>query len=166
MPEFNFTTGKYVFDVSGNGSVQPIFDFTADNRCEEILGFDISTYQFSANSLTGSYTVNLQLTNAIQVLSDIIDNNNLFSAIISNTSDYSNIQYIEQAPEFASRKLAKKDFSSCRFWLLDEASDELNLNGTEISFSFAVFKSNPYYMQSIIDSKVDKYINKLQKKNE
>jgi hypothetical protein len=157
---FSFLNGKLTFTVTGNGGIQPIFNFTSDNRCEEILGFDIDNYSFAGNSLMGAYIVNLQLTNTIQLLSNLV-NNDILSIIIPNSSDFSNIQYNEQSPEFASRKLISNKLNSCHFWLLDEAGDNLDLNGIEFSFSFAIFKSNSYYIDRLVNNKIDNYIKNI-----
>ena len=152
--------GKIQFVVSNNGEIQPIFDFTSSLGCEEIIGFENDTYSFVANNLTSVSVVNLQLTNTIQLLTDLVVNN-VLANIVPNSGDFTVVNYNEQNPDFASHflKLNSNGIQAARFWLLDGNSGlPLDLNGLEFNFSFVLFKSNGYYEKILDKEKIDSYI--------
>lgn len=148
------TTGKISFTVSGNGGVQPSFDFTDDNGCESILGFDASVYNFAGNSLTSPKIINLQLTQTVQLMTNIVKNN-VLATIIPNSADFGYILYNEQNPSFTSHELVGKEMKSARFWLLDGNNGRhLDLNGQDINFTFSLFERNDYFEFSKFDKKI------------
>lgn len=157
---YNSQLAKFTFVVSGNGGVQPSFDFSANNGCNDILGFNASINVFTADTITSSNMVNLQFTSTIQLMSDIV-RGNVLSVIIPNVQDFSNIQYNENNPDFSAHLLNIKTPTSAKFWLLDSDGDPLDINGLDFSFTFAMFKSNDYYEKILNDKKISNYIDQL-----
>jgi hypothetical protein len=150
---YSTSTGKITFSVTGNGGVQPIFDFSGSTSPYLILGFEQSPYTFSGSSLTSPNVVNLQLTNTILLMADIVDRSGLFNVIVPNNSDFTTINYIEQNPTFTSRNLIKLNVQNVHFKLLDgNTGNALDLNGLDINFVFAIYKSNNYFKTQLIET--------------
>jgi len=135
--------GKFVFNVSGNGGKQPIFNFSS-SLCCKILGFDKTSYTFSGNTLTSSGIVNFQKTNTIQLCCDFVEKS-ILSIIIPDVSDFSTINYNEYNTQFVSRPLSRSNFSVSKFYLLDGATGTpLDLNNIDFNFTFVIYKKNDY----------------------
>lgn len=86
-------TGKYTFTVTGNGGVQPIF--TSSICLWEQIGFnENSVNTFSANQLTSTNVVKLQIEDFVYIHSDMCTNGNdsiLQAIYVADIQDYSNI---------------------------------------------------------------------------
>lgn len=159
----NQKTGKLSFSVTGNGGIQPILDFSNSLGCEEILGFDNDQYQFAANILISPNTINLQLTQSISLMSNLVANN-VLANIVPNSADYGYILYNEYNPVFSSHRLASSgnNINNSRFWLIDSnTSNKIELNGQEFNFSFAIYKSNEYYKKTLESKKIESLIEEL-----
>jgi hypothetical protein len=154
----NQTTGKMSYTVSGNGGVQPVFDFSADNGIETILGFNSAAYNFVANVLTSANIINLQLTQTVQLMTNIVKNN-VLATIVPNSADFGYILYNEQNPAFSSHELVGREMRAARFWLLDGTTGKhLDLNGQDLNFTFSVFEKNDYFEFSKFDKKMSRII--------
>lgn len=157
----NTRTGKLAFTVSGNGLIQPIFNFTDSQGCEEILGFELDSYQFSGNALSSVSVINMQLTQTVQLLTNIVKNN-IISTIIPNSVDFGYILYNEQNPAYASHELISNGINSAHFWLLDgNTGKKLDLNGQEFNFSIVLYEKNDYYEKILFDKKINYIIDEL-----
>ena len=156
----NQVSGKYEFSVSNNVS-QPYFIFTNDSP-HKVIGFEIDTYQFSANALTAPNIVNFQRTNTIELCSDIVKRN-IFASIIQNSPDFSNITYTEYNASLSSQPLSKNNINSIRFYLLDgNTGKPLLLNGLNFSFTFSIYKKNNYYEHMLEDAKTKATIDAIE----
>ena len=82
----NISTGKLTFSVKNN-TAQPSFDLTVSNL-GLVIGFDLEVYAFTNNVLTSVNVVNFQLTNTIELMSDIVEKSTL-SVIIPDNTDFS-----------------------------------------------------------------------------
>jgi hypothetical protein len=150
---FSVNTGKITFSVSGNDE-QPILDFT-DNSPYSILGFTKAAYEFVSNTLTSPNVVNVQPTSTIELMTDMVERS-VLSVIIPNASNFSVINYNEQNPAFASHSLARTNFQSAHFYLINGNTGEpLNLNGLDFNFVFAIYKKNSYYKTMLIDKQLE-----------
>lgn len=153
--------GKITITVSSNSGNQPSFIFS-DSSPYGILGFNKTTYTTVANVLTSPNVVNLQLTNTIQLMSNIADKS-LLSTIIPDTSDFSIILYNEQNASFASKKCLLKNVSSASFWLLDGNNGKpLDLNGLNYNFKFVIYKQNDYYRKALNEITIRNALSDLQ----
>jgi hypothetical protein len=153
--------GQYQFTVSGNGGIQPIFDFSGSNSPYEVLGFEKLSYTFAADYLESANIVNFQKTNTIELCCDFV-NRGILSVIIPNTSDFSVINYNEYNSSFASHELSKNNFMDCNFWLLDgNTGNALDLNGLNFNFTFVLYKKNDYYQHMLDDRKMELQIIEL-----
>lgn len=148
------STGTYLFSVSGNTG-QPIFNFSGSSPYA-IIGFDQTSYTFSANKLTSPNIVQFQLTSTIQLMSDVV-NKNVFATIVPNDPDFSTITYNEYAPAYTSQDLLPGyKVTSARFYLLDgNTGAPLDLNGINFSFTFAIYKKNIYFSKQLENLKID-----------
>jgi len=150
--------GKYTFTVSGNLS-QPTFTF--DDGLAYVLGFEETSYTFASNILTSINVVNLQLTNTIELMSDVV-RNSVLSVVIPAISDFSVINYNEPNPSFASKELVRSNIKSGRFYLIDgNTGTPLDLNGLNFNFTFAIYKKNTYYNKMLEDKKLELYLQSL-----
>jgi hypothetical protein len=156
----NQVSGKYEFSVSNNAS-QPYFIFTNDSP-NKTIGFEIDTYQFSANALTAPNIVNFQRTNTIELCSDIVKKS-IFASIIQNSPDFSNITYTEFNASLSSQSLIKNNVNAVRFYLLDgNTGKPLLLNGLNFSFTFCIYKKNNYYEHMLQDAKTQATIDAIE----
>lgn len=152
---FNTNTGKLTFAVTGNSGVQPIFDFSLSNSPYTVLGFTQENYEFVANSLTSPNIVNVQPTNTIELMTDIVDKS-VLSVIIPNTGNFSVINYNEQNPAFAAHPLARTNVQSAHFYLINgNTGQPLNLNGLNFNFVFVIYKKNNYYKTMLIEKHLE-----------
>jgi len=148
------STGKITFTVSG-ATGNPVFDFSGSSSPYAILGFEQESYTMAANVLTGVNVVNFQLTNTIQLMSDMAERS-LLSTIIPNTSDYATIQYNEFNPGFVSKVCVRNNISSCHFWLLDGTNgNSLDLNGLDFNFKFVIYKENSFFKSQLIKMRLE-----------
>lgn len=148
----NTQTGKFTFTASGNGSTQPIFNFTGSSPYL-IMGFEQSSYTFSANTLSSVNVVNFQLTNTVAIICDIVQQpGNILGIVVSDNQDFANVSYIEQAPEFSSKPLNNNKMQSMHVFLQDPVSElPLDLNGINWSCTLCLYKVNDYYQRILQD---------------
>ena len=147
-------TGKSTITSSGSGS-SLIFGNTSPWR---ILGFTKTTYAIplvgSTYTVTSPNVVNLQLTNTIEVMSNVVDKA-LLSAIIPSQSDFGAILYTERNAGLVSKPLSSKQFNSIQIYLLDGITGQpIDLNGLDIQMTIVLYKKNDYYMKSLEDQKL------------
>jgi hypothetical protein len=159
----NTSTGKYEFDVTGNGGIQPIFNFSG-NSPYQILGFEKTSYTFTANSLTSVNIVNFQLVNNIKLCCNFVDKG-ILSIIVPNTSDFSNISYAEYNANFASHRLTTNSLGNAKFWIVEgNTGNPIDLNGLNFSFTFVIYKKNSYYQHMLEDRKLELQLMEVQQK--
>ena len=155
------TTGKLTFTVSGN-SEQPIFDFSGSNSPYAQLGFDQTSYQFSSDTLTCVNVINLQLTNTVQLMTDMVEKN-LLATIIPDNTDFSTIVFNEQNPSFVAKRMVRSNVQSANFYLMDGNTGKIiDLNGLNFSFKFAIYKKNTYYKSMLDDKRFELLLQTMQ----
>jgi hypothetical protein len=138
-------TGKYIFTVSGNSSLQPSFIFPSTSKVFEQLGFDeASTNAFSANTITSTNVVRFTLEDTLYLHSDIVSSGNddvLQEIFTAGTTDFSSIKFQNYTPLEYSKKMSISKSNVYRFILTDEDDREMGLNGLNIVFPILVYKS-------------------------
>lgn len=135
--------GKYIFNVSNNGSIQPILIF-GSNLFEQ-LGFnENSSNQFVSNSLVSTNVVNLNKESTLFIRSDICSENNKILQNINTVQDpnYSYIVFENKSIIEYSKTYKRNNKKSYNFMLTDENNNIINLNGLNIVMTIMVYKSN------------------------
>lgn len=135
-------TGKYIFTVTGNMGVQPIFIFT-NNNLNEQFGFDeISQNQFIGDVLESVNVVKFQIEDAIFIHSDICSNVNdnvLQAVFLSNNVDYGEVFFQNPDVQSYSKKMVHNTSRSFHFWITDEDGIPIYLNGQNVVFSLMMY---------------------------
>lgn len=145
-------TNKYTFSVSNN-LTQPYFNFLNSNTYL-ILGFEFKNYQFVADTLTSENVCYLQYTGSLLLCCDFVKGG-ILAQIVPNTSDFSYITYEENNPTFASHEVNRQDIKEGTFYLLDaKTQEQIDLNGIDFTFSFALYKKNVYFQSMLQDRKL------------
>ncbi len=149
----SYLTGKFRF-VATPAAVQPIFTFGASSPYA-VLGFDASsTNTFSAGVLDSTNVVNFQLTNTIQLMSNIVEKS-LLATIIPDNVDFSTLSYNEVNSIFASKLLLGTNITNANFYLVDGITGQvIDLNGLDFAFKFCIYKQNDYYRTLLNDKKI------------
>lgn len=141
-------TGKYTFNVSGNGGVQPIFNFDQNNIHEQ-LGFDPeSTNQFIGNVMVSKNVIKFQIEDALFLRSNIVDNgvDNVLQMIpLVNNPDFSDVIFTNQDVLGYSKKLSHNTSNIYDFSLTDEDGVFMELNGQNMVFSVMLYKKSNIY---------------------
>lgn len=141
-------TAKLYFSVSGN-SGQPSFIFTTN--VFEQMGFnENSTNVFSGNNLRSSNVIKLIAEDALYVHSNLVDNKDddiLQSVFSSGNSSFSNIHFTCPDVVAFSKKIVTNDSNVYRFFLTNEDSVPIQLNGSNIVFVLLLWKENIVYDQ-------------------
>lgn len=134
-------TGKLTFSVSGNSSVQPSLVF--EDGLYEQLGFEAnSTNDFVADSLVSTNVINLQAEQTLFIHSDIIqDTDNVLQEIYaSNQLSYSAIVFENNNTKDYSKPLVSKTNNTYRFYLTDENSNKIDLNGLNLVMTLMIYQ--------------------------
>lgn len=139
-------TGKLYFSVSGN-SGQPSFIFT--NYLYEQLGFNSSsTNTFTSDLLTSTNTIKLVSEDALYLHSNIADNGDddvLTSVFGSGNPSFSNIHFTCPDVQAYSKKIASNQSNVYRFFLTNEDSEQIQLNGQNIVIVLMLWKEEEIY---------------------
>jgi len=139
-------TGKYTYTVSGNGGAQPIFTFANDNGMYRHMGFDeTSSNTFVGDSLISTNVINLQRDTTLFIHSDIVrgDNSNILQEIYAADSpDYSSVTFLQQDVEAYSKDISFSSSNTYNFYLTNEYSEKIDLNGQNFDFTILMYKSN------------------------
>jgi hypothetical protein len=160
----NTVKGIFEFAVSGNGGIQPIFDFSGSASPYKVLGFAKQQYAFTANSLSSPDVVDFQLTSSIKLCCDFTERG-ILSFIVPNVQDLAKISYTEYNTQYVSQNLSVSNITSARFYIIDATTDlPLDLNGQDYTFSFVIFKKNNYYFHMLEDRKLELELLDLQQK--
>lgn len=138
-------TGKFTFNVSDNGGIQPKFIF-GDYIAEE-LGFEFNNeYDFSGNTLTSLDVVKLIREDTLYIHSDIATNinDNILQEIFAVQNDaFSSIVFQQFNHDLNAREITHKDKNVYNFYLTNESgSDEIDLNGINWIIVLAVWADN------------------------
>jgi len=138
-------TGKYTFSVTGNGLIQPIFQFTTS--LNEETGFDAnSSNQFSASSLTSTNVIRLQLEDSIMICSDCCDggNNGILQEMLTTSNpDFSEVVFQQTEAEAYTKKLIKTDH--IHIWICDENIVPIDINGSNVVITLLIYKKSNIY---------------------
>jgi hypothetical protein len=136
--------GFYTYSVTGNGSVQPIFEI--GNYCYEAMGFDANSINnFVSNTLTSTNVIKLKAEDQLYLHSNICSNKNndiLQEIFAFNVPSYGNILFQQFDAESNSKDFVNNQNNIFHFYLTDENDTILNLNGQNITFSIMLFKKN------------------------
>jgi len=161
-------TGKFTFTCTDIGGIQPIFIFD-DNELSNRLGFqENSSNQFVGFQLQSTNVIDLQAQNIIYLHSDICntDKDDILQEFYVSTgdADFSNIHYTVPDVEVYSKQLVSKTKQVYTFYLTDENSKEIHLNGINMGFSLLLYRknNNDDIIKNYIQYKMlneDKYIN-------
>ena len=139
-------TGKYTFTVTGNGAVQPVFTFATSNDLWDHMGFARgSTNNFVASTLTSTQVINLQKENTLFLHSDIANNgsDNVLQEVFSvQSSDYSSIVFQQYNIDGYSKDIVGNENNVFRFYLTDEDSNSIDLNGQNFNVTLLMYKKN------------------------
>ena len=133
-------TGKFTFAVSGNGGTQPAFN--VGEHLWEQLGFDRgTTNEFNADALTSKNVINLQSEQTLFIHSDLIQDGDavLQEIYSSNSLNFSGISFQNPAPDMYAKKISSSDSDIYRFYLTDENTNPINLNGLNIVFTLLIY---------------------------
>ena len=140
-------TGKYTYNVTNNGGLQPSFVFTTN--VFEQLGFNQNTtYNFAGDTLTSANVIKMQQEDALFIHSDIASNGvdsvlqELYSA---STVTFGNVIYNNPDPISNSKQLTTQNNNVYHFSLTDESSELIELNGLNIVFTLMVFTIDDVY---------------------
>lgn len=142
-------TGKYTYTVTGNSGVQPTFTFLTTNDLYDHMGFgNGSTNNFVANTLTSTQVINLQKENTLFLHSDIANNgsDNILQEVFSvQNSDYSSIVFQQYNIDGYSKDIVGNTNNVYRFYLTDEDSNPIDLNGQNFNVTLLMYKKNNIY---------------------
>ncbi len=142
-------TGKYTFTVTGNFGVQPSFIFSQSNDLGSHLGFtDGSTNNFVADTLTSTQVMNLQAETTLYIHSDICTNSNdniLQEIFATSTADYGSVVFQQQCVDGYSKDMTSNSNNVYHFYLSDENSRAIDLNGQNLTFTMLLYKKNNIY---------------------
>ena len=140
-------TGKFTYNVSGNGASQPSFIFTT--FMHEQFGFEPnSTNTFVANSITSTHVVKMQVKDTLFIHSDISSNgrDDILQEIFGAPSpDFSSIKYECVDVEAYSKDLTTQNHNIYNFFLTDEDGILMNLNGLNMVITLCVYKRDSLY---------------------
>lgn len=141
--------GKYTYTVSNNSGVQPILTFATSNDLWDHMGFakgSINT--FIANTLTSTQVINLQKENTLFLHSDIANNgsDNILQEVFSvQSSDYASIVFQQYNIDGYSKEIVGNSNNVYRFYLTDEDSNPIDLNGQNCNLTLLMYKKNNIY---------------------
>lgn len=135
-----YENAKYQFDVSGNGGIQPKFIFTTSMY--EQMGFDInSTNTFSSDTMTSTNVVNLQRESTLFIHSSMVGEGDVLQEIYSvNTEVYSAVTFQNANPEWYAKNINYSTTNSYRFYLCNEDSIPIELNGINWLLTLCFFR--------------------------
>ena len=147
-------TGKSTFTSSGTGCAL-IFGTNSPWR---ILGFNKATYDIplvgSAYTVTSPNVVNLQLTNTIDIMSNVVDKG-ILSSVIPSQSDFGAILFIERNDGLVSKPIISRQFNSIQIYLLDGITGQpIDLNGLDVQMTLGLYKKNNYFKTMLEDHKL------------
>lgn len=137
--------GLFTYTVTGNGGIQPKFIFT-DTLYQE-MGFEpASTNTFSADSLTSTRVIRLQLIDSIVIETDLVKNyqDQILQVIPVNTTDFGLIGFLNNDIGASSKPLASQTTQTFiyDFKLKDQNGDPIDLNGLDFSMTIVLFKKS------------------------
>jgi len=134
-------TGYYYFAVSGNSS-QP--SFILNTGLYEQLGFEPnSTNTFVGNNLTSRNVVKFQAEDNLFIHSDLCSNgtDDVLQEIFGvDNPSFGNIIYQCQVVEAYAKPITTSNNNVYHFYLTDEDSNPIDLNGQNMTFTLLLFK--------------------------
>ena len=147
-------TGKYTFNVTGNGGTQLLFVLGSNNIYKQ-MGFSPSTtYAFTLNSLVSQNISNFASKACLFLRSDMCYNtltgDNILQEIYSGGTRYNSyIPFTNFNPELNARTLVNKS-QVYNYYLTDENGIDLVLNGINMVFTVLVWKSS--HFESLVEN--------------
>ncbi len=143
-PIITGNTGLYVYGVSGNSGVQPIFTFTSDDM-SNVMGFATnSTNTFVGDALTSTQVIKLQRYDVINLRSDICVNygNDVIYTVPVNAVDFSYISAYNPNMGENCRDLESNKSLIYNFRLTDASNRDIDLNGLDYNFVLCIFRKS------------------------
>src|SRR5207302_1918668 len=101
-----------------------------------------STNTFVANTLVSTQVINLQRESTLYLHSDIANNgqNNVLQEVFSTSNqDFSSIVFQQQSVEGYLKDISTNSNNVYRFYLTDEDSNMINLNGQNINITLLLY---------------------------
>lgn len=147
-------TLKFTFTVTGNGLIQPIFNFsnTYSECIAKVMGFTVNiayiSYSFSGSSLTSEKPIRLVHTDFVTIKSSLsVNEGNLnegSSTIVKIPvySDTTDIEYTMINLEDSARRLVNSQTNVHQFSLYDDDDMLLDLNGNDWHCQVMAFEYN------------------------
>lgn len=139
----NADTGKYTFNVTDNGGIQPKFIFTS--YVFEQMGFNQnSTNTFSGDTLESTNVINLQLESTLLIHSDIASSglDNVLQQVYSqDEATFSHIIFNDYDIEAYKKNITNRT-NTYRFWLTNEDNNKMELNGLNWNMTLLLFKDD------------------------
>lgn len=136
--------GKYLFTVTGNGPIQPVFSF--GESLFEIVGFEKNSINYFVNDSLKSLNVpNFQKESTIFIHSDIVQNHNdnILQNIVSNgSSDFSFMTFQQYVPYEYSKPLKARPSNVFTFKITDENGLNIDFNGLNVLITIMLFTEN------------------------
>lgn len=135
-------TGKLTFSITGNEGIQPFFIFSNLGPWEQ-LGFNRNSKNiFLEDVLESKNVINLQGENTLFLHSDIVQSSDNIIQEFYSTTKLSFGSIVFQNPNVVhyAKPLQNKSDNVYRFYLTDEDSNPIYLNGLNIVFTLKVFR--------------------------
>lgn len=149
----NRLTGKYTFTKTG--VLATSIDFT-NSTFARICGFETDVYSFSGSTLVSVNMVNLQLTNTLQIQSDVIGGTDtVLSEIIPTVASYSQIIYNEFTPAYVSKPLKDNRATTINFWITDSEGQLIDLNGLNWQCIIVLYRTDDTNEKNMTDKKLE-----------
>lgn len=133
-------TGYLNFSV--DPPIETTFIFT-QSKMYERLGFERNkAYPFTEGKLTSPNVINLVRETTLFVKTNLCgndDDDTLAVILTSGSSDFSYIEYQNNETVINSKKLVSNTAASAQFWITDEDSNPIDLNGCEYVLVLCLF---------------------------
>lgn len=139
--------GKYVFGVSGNGGIQPIFTPMGEYLAELLGMANGDSYSFVGNSLESESCINFQAFDKLLILSNGVKNSaNILQDIVTSNVPYNSSIVWGNSDILGHGKLLKPlGSNSMSFSLVNVNGDLVNLNGSYWSFVIKFYRVGELY---------------------
>ena len=163
------STGKYTFNVSGNGAIQPTLTIPSDSRLYKALGFPADTaVSFAGDTLVSTYVCLLTISE-IFLRTDLVRtavnheySDNIASINITNISDFSSIAFQGSDLALTSKPMADRlptGGGIYQFVLTDNDERILDLktnSGINIDLVFFKYDDTPDLIARYVKYRVSK----------
>lgn len=134
-------TGKYTITRTvGTATTEISF---VGSKLGAVLGFEESTYSFTAGVCTSVNIVNLQAYQSILIQCNIVGGQDtVLSQIVPTIPSYTQITYVENTPAYVSKPLNNNATNTLNFWLTDGLGNAIDLNGLNWQCTVVLYKED------------------------